>query len=141
MSDADDIEAIRRRKREELLSQAAGGDGAEGDGGTPNEPVEIHGTEEFSAVVADSGVVLVDFHAEWCGPCQMLAPVVTAVAADSPATVAKVDIDRNRQIAMEYGVRSVPTLLLFADGEQVERLVGMQDRTVLSDLIDRHANR
>jgi thioredoxin 1 len=141
MSDADDIEAIRRRKREELLSR---GDGESApDGGNkeaPAKPIEIHGNEEFSAVVTDHDVVLVDFHAEWCGPCQMLAPVVKAVAADSSAAVAKVDIDRNRQIAMQYGVRSVPTLLLFADGEQVERLVGLQDRTVLTDLIDRHAN-
>ncbi|WP_331232900.1 thioredoxin [Natronorarus salvus] len=140
MSDADDIEAIRQRKREELVSQVEAEDASEGREGTPNEPIEIRRREEFSAVVADHDVVLVDFHAEWCGPCQMLAPVVEAVAADSPAAVAKVDIDRNRQIAMEYGVRSVPTLLLFSDGEQVERLVGMQDRTVLSELIDRHAN-
>ncbi len=141
MSDADEIDAIRQRKREELLSQAEG-ESTDGGGSveTPTEPIEIRGKEEFSAVIADHDVVLVDFHAEWCGPCQMLAPVVKAVAAGSPAAVAKVDIDRNRQIAMEYGVRSVPTLLLFADGEQVERLVGMQDRTVLDELITRHAN-
>jgi len=82
---------------------------------------------------------LVDFYADWCGPCQMLEPVVESIAADTDATVAKVDVDANRGLAAEYGVRGVPTLLLFADGEPVERLVGMQDESRLRSAIEEHA--
>ncbi|TQR21944.1 hypothetical protein C9J85_19490 [Haloferax sp. wsp5] len=79
--------------------------------------------DELDDAVADD-VVLVDFYADWCGPCKQLEPAVERIAAGTAATVAKVDIDANQQLAAKYGVRSVPTLLLFVDGEPVERLVG-----------------
>ena len=129
------IEDIRERKRRELVK--SGGE-TTGTGG-PTEPVTVDGSDEFQQVVADHDVVLVDFHAEWCGPCKMLAPVVEELAAETAATVAKVDIDRNQGLAAEYGVRGVPTLLLFVDGEQVERLVGMQQKPRLRSLIESHA--
>lgn len=129
------IEDIRERKRRELVK--SGGE-TTGTGG-PREPVTVDGSDEFQQVVADHDVVLVDFHAEWCGPCKMLAPVVEELAAETAATVAKVDIDRNQGLAAEYGVRGVPTLLLFVDGEQVERLVGMQQKPRLRSLIESHA--
>lgn len=69
----------------------------------------------------------------------MLEPVVETVAAETAATVAKVDVDANQGLAAEYGVRGVPTLLLFADGEPVERLVGMQDETQLRSVIEKYA--
>jgi len=82
---------------------------------------------------------LVDFYADWCGPCQMLEPVVESIAADTDATVAKVDVDANQGLAAEYGVRGVPTLVLFADGEPAERLVGMQDEARLRSAIEEYA--
>ena len=77
-----------------------------------------------------------DFYADWCGPCKQLEPIVERIAAGTAATVAKVDIDANQQLAAKYGVRSVPTLLLFADGGPVERLVGMQQEPQLRSLVE-----
>ncbi|WP_232701778.1 thioredoxin [Halobacterium wangiae] len=102
---------------------------------TPTEPVAVDGEAELDELVGD-GVVLADFYADWCGPCQMIAPVVETLAAETDATVAKVDVDANQELAAAYGVRGVPTLVLFANGEQVEELVGLQDEARLRSLIE-----
>ena len=140
----DELESIRERKREQLAESAGGGENLENgeraqDSDAPNEPIRVESVEEFSAVTTDYGVVLVDFYADWCGPCKMLEPVVASVAQSTDAAVAKVDIDRHQGLAAQYGVRSVPTLALFADGEQVEQLVGMQDEAMLTKLVERFA--
>ncbi|MCL7419076.1 MAG: thioredoxin, partial [Halalkalicoccus sp.] len=83
-------------------------------------------------------VVLTDFYADWCGPCQMLEPIIETIAAESDAAVAKVNIDANQQLAAAYGVRGVPTLVLFADGTQAEEIVGMQGEGQLRSLIERY---
>jgi len=150
MSDADDIEAIREQKRERLErrlreeggagDEPVGGPGADAAGeSTPSEPVRVGGADELAELVEGRDVVLVDFHADWCGPCQMLEPTVEALAAETPAAVATVDIDENRALAGQYGVRSVPTLLLFAGGEPVERVVGVEEKPALAGLIERYA--
>ena len=103
---------------------------------TPTDPIYIDGQPELDAAVSDYGVVLADFYADWCGPCQMLEPVVETLAAETNAAVAKVDVDANQQLAGSYGVRGVPTLVLFADGEQVEEVVGVQSESQLRSLIE-----
>ncbi|WP_227134752.1 thioredoxin [Halorubellus salinus] len=108
--------------------------------GSTDEPQHVDGTAELDALVADSDVVLTDFYADWCGPCQMIEPIVERLAAETDATVAKVDVDANQELAAAYGVRGVPTLVLFADGEQVEEIVGMQGEEQLRSLIDRYTN-
>jgi len=100
-----------------------------------NEPVHVDGASHLDEVVAEHDVVLTDFYADWCGPCQMLEPVVETLAAETEATVAKVDVDANQRLAQSYGVRGVPTLVLFANGEQVEEIVGMQSEDQLRALI------
>lgn len=129
----DDIEEIREQKLEELQERAEGGSA-----GSPDEPIPIAGADDLQSTADEHGVVLVDFYADWCGPCQMLEPVVETVAEETEAAVAKVDVDANQQLAAEYGVRGVPTMVLFADGEPVERLVGMQEESQLRGLIDSH---
>ena len=104
---------------------------------TPTEPVSIDSQAELDDLVAD-GVVLADFYADWCGPCQMLEPVVEKLAAETDATVAKVDVDANQRLASAYGVRGVPTLVLFADGEQVEEIVGLQGEDQLRSMIENY---
>jgi thioredoxin 1 len=132
MSDADDsdeLDAIRERKKEELRQQLGST--------SADEPVHVESADHFQEVTGD-GVVLVDFYADWCGPCKMLEPTVEAIAAETPATVAKVDIDQHQQLAQQYNVQGVPTLHLFVDGESTEQLVGVQDRGRLESLIGRH---
>jgi len=125
-SDGNDVEEIRERKKEELKQKLADD--------SPGEPVHVGSADEFTRETAE-GVVLVDFYADWCGPCQMLEPTVEALAAETDATVLKVDVDQHQQLAGQYQVQGVPTLLLFADGEPVERVVGVKDKDTLAGLV------
>ncbi|WP_137286292.1 thioredoxin [Halorussus salinisoli] len=131
----DELESIRDEKRDELLD----GEGETDDAETaPDEPIHVESVEHFSDVTTDYGVVLVDFYADWCGPCNMLEPIVESIASGTDAAVAKVDIDQHQDLATQYGVRGVPTLIVFADGEQVEQVVGVQDEATLTNLVERH---
>ena len=93
---------------------------------------------DFQAEVLNSDVpVLVDFWATWCAPCKALAPKIAAVAEDykGQARVVKLDIDKNRKIAMNYNVRSIPTLIVFKNGEAVGHAVGNVDQGKIAALI------
>ena len=92
--------------------------------------------ENFSKEV-EKGITLVDFHAVWCGPCRMLSPILEEVAEEykDKAKVAKVDIDTEQKIAARFQVTSVPTLILFKDGKEVNRLIGLRDASSISDFI------
>jgi thioredoxin 1 len=101
----------------------------------PGEPIHVKSQDHLDELVADHDVVLVDFHADWCGPCKMLEPTVEEIAAETDAVVLKVDIDELQDLARDAGVRSVPTLQFYADGEQAKRLIGVQDKDTLLDVI------
>lgn len=101
--------------------------------------VKIVTNENFDSFIA-SGLVLIDFFAEWCGPCKMLSPVLDAVASElSNVSIGKVDIDNASATAEKYGVSSIPTLILFKDGKEVDRVVGLKDQDTLVKLITKHA--
>lgn len=93
--------------------------------------------DNFKDTIA-KGVTLVDFWAPWCGPCRMIAPVIEELAEefDGKATIAKVNTDEEQDIAIQYGIRSIPTLLFFKDGELVDQMVGAAGKQVLADKLD-----
>ena len=87
-----------------------------------------------------NGVVLVDFWAEWCGPCRRLAPTVDALASefDGRATVAKMNVDENPNVPGRYAIRGIPTLLLFKGGQLAETIVGLAAKEDIARMIERH---
>ena len=103
---------------------------------TTSEPIHVEDESHFEELVESNAVVLVDYYADWCGPCKMLEPTVEEIAAETDAVVLKVDIDELQALAQDRGIRSVPTLEFYANGEQAERLIGVQDKADLVDIID-----
>ena len=100
--------------------------------------VKHYTDNNFKSDVLDATVpVLVDFWATWCGPCHMLAPIVVELAEDLNGSVAvgKLDVDDNPETAAKYNIRSIPTLILFRDGKEVTRLIGVRSKTELADTI------
>ncbi|CXW09076.1 thioredoxin [Staphylococcus aureus] len=88
----------------------------------------------------ESGVQLVDFWATWCGPCKMIAPVLEELAADyeGKADILKLDVDENPSTAAKYEVMSIPTLIVFKDGQPVDKVVGFQPKENLAEVLDKH---
>ena len=106
------------------------------------KPVEVTDTNFQNEVLKSDKPVLLDFWAEWCGPCKMIAPVVEELANeyDGKLKVGKVDVDANQQTSMQYGVRSIPTLLIFKGGKVVDQLVGAVPKRILAEKITKHLN-
>ena len=100
--------------------------------------------DNFVELVIESGSpVLVDFWAEWCGPCKMLTPTIEAIAKEYSGknVIAKLNLDEAPEIATKYGVRSIPTILFFKDGEVTDQLVGSQAKDVLTEVLDKLNNK
>lgn len=106
-----------------------------------SEKVLVVTKDNFKDEVAGSSQpVLVDFWAPWCSPCRMIAPIVDELAADfeGRVKVGKVNVDENREVAMDYGVMSIPTLIVFKDGKAVDRIVGFKAKNELAALLEKY---
>ncbi|MEL6606970.1 MAG: thioredoxin [Bacteroidota bacterium] len=110
------------------------------DNSTSKKALEITDAN-FTQTLQSDQPVLVDFWATWCGPCQMLGPVVDELAQETEGqfTVGKLDVDQNAQTAAKYGIRSIPTLIIFKNGQEVDRLMGAQTKAALKEKLAAHA--
>lgn len=95
------------------------------------------GSSNFEETVKE-GVSMVDFWAPWCGPCRMIAPVIEELASDyeGKAKICKVNTDEEQDLAVKYGIRSIPTIIFFKDGEQVDTLVGASSKQAFQEKLD-----
>ena len=100
--------------------------------------VEITDQSFQETVLNSDKPVLVDFWAAWCGPCRMLGPIIEEVAIDfeGKALVGKVDVDNNQQVSVDYGIRNIPTVLIFKNGEVVDKIVGVAPKEVIAEKLN-----
>ena len=104
-----------------------------------NNVIEFNDQNFDSEVLESKTPVLVDFWAVWCGPCKAIAPIIEEIANDfnGKVSVGKVDVDNNNQVAMKYGIRSIPTLLLFNNGEVVDQVIGNVGKESIESMLNK----
>ena len=131
----EEIEAIRKKRMEELLRKANEG---EASSGLQGKLVKLTDSN-FQEALRQNPLLAVDFWAAWCGPCRMIAPVIEELTKEYAGSVVfgKLNTDENRATSMRYGIMSIPTLLLFKSGKEVDRIVGAVPKQAIKDRLER----
>jgi len=143
MEEDEELKRIRGRKLRRLMKQSIGTE-TEGTDQEPvkpllDEPVDLTDATFLETVTKHSNVV-VDCWAPWCGPCRFVSPIIEELARDYAGKIlfGKLNVDENQRVAMEYGIMSIPTLLVFKDGKLVDRIVGAMPKKMLEARIRRY---
>ncbi len=130
-----ELERIKQRKLREMLRKKESSPA----GPIADSPIEITDSN-FKEIVKNGGLVVVDCWAAWCAPCYMIAPIMEELAKDYAGKIlfGKLDVDSNRKTPLEYQIMSIPTILVFKDGELVDRIIGAMPRRLLEQRITQH---
>jgi len=130
----EELEEIRRRKLEELAKKNPKSDPVE-----TGVPIEVTNAT-LNEVIKKSSLVVIDCWAPWCGPCRMVAPIIEELAKDYAGKIlfGKLNVDVNQKVPLEHMIMSIPTLLIFKDGQLVDRLVGAMPKKVLEPKITKY---
>jgi thioredoxin 1 len=127
----DELERLREKRRRELIE-------ARTSPGAPAEPADLPASE-VDGFVDEHDLALIDLWAPWCGPCKVVGPILDDLAGDvDDLAVGKVNVDENQGVAERFGAQGIPTLLVFRDGELVDRHVGAARRPQLESLVERN---
>lgn len=129
----EDVEKIKKEMVDDMMS------GKSSTEDYPSGPIEVN-DENFQETLEKYPLVLVDFWAAWCGPCKMMEPVMEELAAEyeGDAVIAKMNVDKNNRVPSQFQVSSIPTLVLFKDGEKVERMMGARQKGQLAQKLDQY---
>ncbi len=127
--DQKELEKIKEKMVDDIMSEE----------NYPEEPVKIT-DDDFEETIEDYPLILVDFWADWCGPCKMMEPVLEELAREyqGDLVIAKMNVDENSRIPGQFQVSSIPTMVLFKDGEQVERMMGALPKEQLKQKIEQY---
>ena len=138
MREDEDLKRIRQKKLREIIKKVSERN-PQKNVSTSNKPVELNDAT-FAETVRNHPFVVVDCWAPWCGPCNVVAPIIEKMVQDYAGTVlfGKLNVDENRMIAMQYQIMSIPTILVFKDGKLVDRIVGAMPRQMLEPKITRY---
>ncbi|MFQ6064293.1 MAG: thioredoxin [Candidatus Bathyarchaeia archaeon] len=133
MGEDEELKRIRQKKMRQLREKVAQKESA------PNKPVDVTDST-FKETIQAGSLVVVDCWASWCAPCQIVAPIIEELARDYAGRIlfGKLNVDENREVAMQYEIMGIPTLLVFKDGKLVDRIVGAMPRQALEQKLARY---
>ena len=143
MGENKELERIKSKKLREMFKRSVLEEKLEVSheqrGSTLNKPVKVTDTT-FKETIQNHSIVVVDCWAPWCAPCRMVAPIIDELALDYTGKIlfGKLNVDENRAVAIKYQIMSIPTLLVFKNGELVDRIIGAQPRQMLEPKLSRH---
>ena len=130
-----ELERIRQRKLKEMMERRESNPA----GPVTDSPIEITDSN-FNEIVKKDALVVVDCWAAWCGPCRMIGPIIEEFAKEYAGKIlfGKLNVDSNRKVPLEYQIMSIPTILVFRDGELVDRIMGAMPKRLLEEKITKH---